>query len=156
MTSRGLLLSALAALLVVLQFNLVLGISNGIYIISGPLGQLADSGTVVTVLPEQQDAPRWKVEEMSNGFVYISNPESGKYLSYHDPHDEARIILDVDPKEWQLRQGQEPNSYKIVAPGGPVDGFELAIDVSRILIFPPLAALRSYEYAQPWSFVSQE
>ena len=56
--------------------------------------------------------------------------------------------------EWQLRQSAEPRMFHVVVPGGPVDGLELAADLSLLRIFP-MTALRPLDpenLVQAWRF----
>lgn len=110
-----------------------------------------------TGTPGEQE---WEVEGLSNGRVTIKNLRSHTYLSY-DGRPEVNKPLGGFPeaREWDLRQSSEPRTFHIVVPGGPVDGNELAADLSLLRIFPPMTALRPLEpgnVQQAWRFESHE
>ncbi|MEU9110510.1 hypothetical protein AB0D04_01615 [Streptomyces sp. NPDC048483] len=102
----------------------------------------------------------WEVQSASNGNCTIRNLRSGTYVGYNgDPQPNMQVAGYGEPREWVLQQSAEPFSFHIVVPGGPVDGQELALDLSLLRIFPPRIAVRPLEVndqRQAWYFEFHE
>ncbi|KJY28307.1 hypothetical protein, partial [Streptomyces sp. NRRL S-495] len=103
--------------------------------------------------PGQQE---WQVEGLADGNVTIKNLRHGTYLTYDsDPNINEMIMGSTEPRPWALYQASEPFAFHIVVPGGPIEGYELALDLSLLRIFPPRLALRPLEVndrRQAWKF----
>ncbi|MFE4600760.1 hypothetical protein ACFRKE_07855 [Kitasatospora indigofera] len=123
---------------------------------------LNDSKAPAVVLPPtgQPGEQEWHVESLSNGNVTIKNLRHGTYLSFDGvPEINKMLRGSSQATEWQLRQSAEPRTFHVVVPGGPVDGVELAVDLSLLRIFPPMTALRPLEperLDQAWRFEFHE
>ncbi|WP_331767775.1 hypothetical protein [Embleya sp. NBC_00896] len=140
-------------------------IPNGTYGIVKPGEQnltLSEAKAPVVVLPPtgQPGEQEWHVQSLSDGNVTIKNLRHDTYLSY-DGVPEVNKMLRGSSQEtpWQLRQSAQPHTFHIVVPGGPVDGVELAADLSLLRIFPPMTALRPLqpqELNQAWHFQFHE
>ncbi len=144
-------------------------VPNGVYAISRPneqlltlLGGAREPGAQVVVLPPTGNPgeQEWQVEGLSNGNVTIRNLRSGTYLGYDGAPEKMKLLGGFEePREWALRQSSEPFTFHIVVPGGPVEGTELAADLSLLLVFPPLTALMPLEggnVGQAWRFQFHE
>ncbi|MFE3110066.1 hypothetical protein ACFXKJ_26165 [Kitasatospora indigofera] len=123
---------------------------------------LNDSKAPAVVLPPtgQPGEQEWHVESLSNGNVTIRNLRHETYLSFDGvPEINKMLRGSSQATEWQLRQSAEPQTFHVVVPGGPVDGVELAVDLSLLRIFPPMTALRPLEperLDQAWRFEFHE
>ncbi|MFD7983225.1 hypothetical protein ACFV4M_07585 [Kitasatospora indigofera] len=123
---------------------------------------LNDSKAPAVVLPPtgQPGEQEWHVEGLSNGNVTIKNLRHETYLSFDGvPEINKMLRGSSQATEWQLRQSAEPQTFHVVVPGGPVDGVELAVDLSLLRIFPPMTALRPLEperLDQAWRFEFHE
>ncbi|MCT9004917.1 hypothetical protein [Streptomyces rhizosphaerihabitans] len=144
-------------------------VPNGTCVITRPGEQMltmeggaSEPKTPVVLLPPtgSPGEQEWQLENLSNGNCTMRNIESGTYLSFDaDPEANKPIAGFPDPREWVLYPGAMPNTFHIVVPGGPVDGYELALDLSLLRIFPPRLALRPLnvgEARQAWMFRSVE
>ncbi|GHH75963.1 hypothetical protein GCM10018781_46100 [Kitasatospora indigofera] len=123
---------------------------------------LNDSKAPAVVLPPtgQPGEQEWHVESLSNGNVTIKNLRHETYLSFDGvPEINKMLRGSSQATEWQLRQSAAPQTFHVVVPGGPVDGVELAVDLSLLRIFPPMTALRPLEperLDQAWRFEFHE
>ncbi|MFI6444629.1 hypothetical protein [Kitasatospora sp. NPDC050543] len=144
-------------------------VPNGVYSISRPNEQLLtleggseQPGTPAIVLPPtgQPGEQEWQVEHLPNGNVTIRNLRSETFLGFEgDPKPNSQVAGFPEPREWVLYQSAEPFTFHVVVPGGPVDGDELAMDLSLLRIFPPRVALRPLdvnELRQAWRFEFHE
>ncbi len=132
---------------------------NGVYAISRPGEQLltlmgAKEAAVILPPNGNPGEQEWAVESLSNGNVTIRNLKEQTYLGYDgDPSSNMPTMGRSEPQEWALYQSAEPFAFHIVVPGGPVDGTELALDMSLLRIFPPRLALRPLDVSnqrQAW------
>lgn len=102
----------------------------------------------------------WHVESLSNGNVTIKNLRHETYLSYDGVAEVNKMLRgSSQATEWRLQQSAEPFMFHVVVPGGPIDGYELAADLSLLRIFPPMTALRPLEVDNPgqaWRFTFHE
>lgn len=140
-------------------------IPNGTYGIAKRQEQcltLPDAKAPAVVLPPtgQPGEQEWQVEGLSNGNVTIKNLRHDTYLSF-DGMPEINNMLrgSSQATEWRLQQSAAPFTFHIVVPGGPVDGIELAVDLSLLRIFPPMTALRPLDPTsqdQAWRFEFHE
>ncbi|MGW0885561.1 hypothetical protein [Streptomyces sp. NPDC002671] len=140
-------------------------VPNGVYAIARPHEQLItlmepkDLALVLqpTGNPGEQE---WQVEGRSDGTVLIKNLRHGTFLTYDDePNVNEMLMGSTEPRPWALYQAAEPFNFHIVVPGGPIDGCELALDISLLRIFPPRLALRPLEVSdqrKAWRFESHE
>lgn len=118
----------------------------------------AEPKTPVVLLPPTGNPgeQEWQLEDLSNGTCTIRNLRSETYLSYDgDPEVNKPVVGFPEPREWTLYQSAEPHTFHVVVPGGPVDGVELALDLSLLRIFPPRIALRPLDVndqRQAWTF----
>ncbi|MFE9636886.1 hypothetical protein [Streptomyces sp. NPDC006463] len=100
------------------------------------------------------------MEVLSNGNCTIRNLRSETYLSYDgDPEMNKLVVGFPEPREWALYKSARPHTFHVVVPGGPVEGVELALDLSLLRIFPPRMALRALEVGdqgQAWTFQFME
>ncbi|MER7708802.1 hypothetical protein ABTX81_38740 [Kitasatospora sp. NPDC097605] len=136
-------------------------VHNGVYAIAKPDEELLTLQTAkefVVVLPPtgepgEQD---WEVTGCDNGNVVIRNVRHGAYVGLDGPPEVNQQVRGVTEEfEWALYQAAEPLSFHVVLPGGPVDGHELALDLSVLDIFPQRTALRPLEgrdQRQAWLF----
>jgi hypothetical protein len=112
--------------------------------------------TPVVLLPPTGNPgeQEWQVEVLKNGNCTIRNLRGKTYLGFDgDPEPNKPICGFPDAREWALYQSAEPFTFHIVVPGGPIDGEELAVDLSLLRIFPPRIALRPLEVSnmrQAW------
>ncbi|RDB23042.1 hypothetical protein Hypma_009834 [Hypsizygus marmoreus] len=140
-------------------------IPNGKYAIThhngqGPRLTLQDHAedAIVTIVSPTEDPAQqeWEVELKSDSDITIKSVKYGTYLSYSDtPYANEIVTGQKEPREWQLRPTSEALIFDIIVPGGPVDGNELALDLSLLKIFPPRAALRPWKSSgldQGWYF----
>lgn len=140
-------------------------VPSGVYAITKPRDQLLTlddpTGPVIVLPPAGQPGiQEWEVRSLPNGNVTLRNLRQGTYASYEgDPYPNRLVTGRPTPTEWVLRQSAEPFAFHVVVPGGPVDGVELVLDLSLLLIYPPRAALRPYEPSnqrQAWRFEYHE
>ncbi|WP_405922311.1 RICIN domain-containing protein [Streptomyces sp. NBC_00868] len=144
-------------------------VPNGTYMITRPPEQLltmeggaSEPKTPVVLLPPTGNPgeQEWQVEVLSNGNCTIRNLRSETYLSYDgDPEMNKPVVGFPEPREWALYQSARPQTFHVVVPGGPVEGVELALDLSLLRIFPPRIALRPLEVGdqrQAWTFQFME
>lgn len=137
---------------------------GGVYAISRPSEQLltlqrTESAAPIVVLPPtgEPGTQEWEVQRLDNGNVTIRNLASQTYLGYDA--GPQRIDHLPEPKEWSLIPAADPFTYYIVVPNGPIDGTELALDLSMLRIFPPTVALQPLETSsqgQAWKFEFHE
>jgi hypothetical protein len=125
-------------------------------------GGASEPKTPVVLLPPtgnpgEQD---WQLEGLSNGNCTIRNLRSGTYLAFDgDPEANKPVVGFPEPREWALYQSEQPRTFHLVVPGGPIDGAELAVDLSPLRIFPPRIALRPLDVndlRQAWTFEFME
>ncbi|MFE9636792.1 hypothetical protein [Streptomyces sp. NPDC006463] len=144
-------------------------VPNGIYTITRPNEQLltllegaSEPKTPVVLLPPtgKPGEQEWQLERLSNGNFTIRNLRSETYVSYDgDPETNKPVVGYPEPREWALYQSAEPHTFHVVVPGGPIDGVELALDLSLLRIFPPRIALRPLDVSdrsQAWTFEFME
>ncbi|KDQ12628.1 hypothetical protein BOTBODRAFT_56666 [Botryobasidium botryosum FD-172 SS1] len=121
-------------------------IHNGLYFIQKPgTSQVitlhgAEDGTPASLLPlgGNHGEQEWLVERSGDGGYTIKNPLTGKYLGFGGiPHPGEQIVATSEPKEWGIRQCDEPFKFSIVVSGAPVPGAELTIDILPIPMPPP-------------------
>ncbi|WRZ93630.1 hypothetical protein OHB54_34075 [Streptomyces sp. NBC_01007] len=127
-------------------------VPNGIYSITRPgeqlltvMGGSSEPKTPVVLLPPTGNPgeQEWQLESLANGNCTMRNLRSQTYLAFDaDPEINKPIGGFSEPREWALYQSAQPGTFHIVVPGGPVDGEELALDLSLLRIFPPRLALR--------------
>lgn len=116
----------------------------------------------MVVLPPtgQPGHQEWQVEALSNGNITVKNLQYGTYVSYDGVPEVNKMLRgSSQATEWRLQQSVEPRTFHLVVPGGPVDGVELAVDLSLLRIFPPMTALRPLEpgdVRQAWRFEFHE
>ncbi|MFD5916675.1 hypothetical protein ACFVYP_01620 [Kitasatospora sp. NPDC058201] len=136
-------------------------VPDGVYAIGKPEEQLLtlqEAKEFVVVLPSTggPGEQEWEVAAQSNGNVVVKNLRHGSFLGLEGrPEVNQQVVGAAEPFEWVLYQAAEPYSFHVVLPGGPVDGEELALDLSVLRIFPPRTALRPLDVedqAQTWSF----
>lgn len=137
----------------------------GVYAISKPRDQLltleAPEGPVIVLPPiGEPGVQEWSLRSLSNGNVTLQNLREGTYAGYEGaPQVNKPVVGRPTPTEWVLRQSAEPFAFHVVVPGGPIDGIELALDLSLLLIYPPRTALRPYrpeDQRQAWRFEFHE
>lgn len=63
------------------------------------------------------------------------------------------VVGHPEPREWALYQSAQPHTFHVVAPGGPVDDEEPALDLGLLKIFPPRITLRPTRRQRPASGV---
>ncbi|GAA2625750.1 hypothetical protein GCM10010425_22910 [Streptomyces spororaveus] len=107
-------------------------VPNGTYTITRPPEQLLtmlegapEPKTPVVLLPPTGNPgeQEWQLEKLSNGNYTIRNLRSETYLSYDgDPETNKPVVGYPEPREWALYQSEEPHTFRVVVPGGPVDG----------------------------------
>ena len=140
-------------------------IPNGVYAITKrdeQLITLMEPKDLALLLPPTGNPgeQEWEVEGRSDGTILIKNLRHGTFLTYdNDPNVNEMIMGSTEPRPWALYQAAEPQTFHIVVPGGPIDGYELALDMSLLRIFPPRLALRPLEVAdqrQAWRFESHQ
>ncbi|GAA1396945.1 hypothetical protein GCM10009639_33700 [Kitasatospora putterlickiae] len=140
-------------------------VNNGVYAIGKPDEQLLTlqaAKEFVVVLPPtgEPGEQEWEVSGCDNGNVLIRNLRHGDYVGLDGPPEVNQQVRGTDEAfEWALYQAAEPFSFHVVLPGGPVDGQELALDLSVLDIFPQRTALRPLEVQdqrQAWSFQAHE
>ncbi|MFF7991546.1 hypothetical protein ACFZDG_17345 [Kitasatospora xanthocidica] len=140
-------------------------VPNGVYAISRPGEQLItlmEPKDLAVVLPPTGEPghQEWQVEGRPDGTVTIMSVAHGTYLTYDsDPNLNEMIMGSPEPRPWALYQSAEPFTFHVVVPGGPIDGQELALDLSLLRIFPPRLALRPLNVAdqrQAWRFEIHE
>ncbi|MFC0601159.1 RICIN domain-containing protein [Streptomyces palmae] len=124
-------------------------VANGIYTLShAPEQNLTlmfgsdRPGTQVNVMPPS-GAPGdqdWEVRRTEDGAYTLRNVKSGTYAGF-DGHPEADDPIRgfPEPRTWHLLPAEEPGTFFLTVPGPTGD---LALDVSPLLIYPPLAVLR--------------
>lgn len=82
--------------------------------------------------------------------------QSKTFMSYEgSPGVNKPVVGCSDEREWLLYPSTEPSKFFVVVPGGPIEGNELALDLSLLRIFPPRTALRPLQIAdvaQAWYF----
>ncbi|MFC5661463.1 hypothetical protein ACFP3U_00550 [Kitasatospora misakiensis] len=139
--------------------------NDGVYAIAKPNEQLLtleEAKDFVVLLPPtgEPGGQEWEVTGSDNGYVVIKNLRHGSYVGPDGPVEENQLVRGVEePFEWALYPSAEPFTFHVVVPGGPVDGEELALDLSVLDIFPPRTALRPLnvrDQAQAWSFQFHE
>ncbi|MFE3190127.1 hypothetical protein ACFXHA_14035 [Nocardia sp. NPDC059240] len=142
-------------------------IPSGVYAISRPVEQLItligeEPGHPVMMLPPTGNPgeQEWEVMELPNGNVVIRNLRINNFLGTDgDPQPNLPIVGVGKEYEWVLQQSAMPFTFHIVVPGGPVDGAELALDLSLLRIYPPRLALRPLNpenQMQAWRFQFHE
>ncbi|MGW7611760.1 hypothetical protein ACWGKW_31790 [Streptomyces sp. NPDC054766] len=144
-------------------------VPNGTYAITRPGEQMltmeggsSEPKTPVVLLPPtgSPGEQEWQLETLSNGNCTMRNLRSGTYLSFDsDPEVNKPVAGFPGAREWVLYQSERPYTFHIVVPGGPVDGQELALDLSLLRIFPPRLALRPLDVGnarQAWMFQPME
>lgn len=140
-------------------------VPNGTWVITRPgeqmltmEGGVSEPKTPVVLLPPtgSPGEQEWQLENLGNGNCVMRNVSSGTYLSFDtDPEVNKPVAGFPEAREWVLYQGERPHAFHIVVPGGPVDGYELALDLGLLRIFPPRLALRPLEIGnarQAWMF----
>lgn len=137
----------------------------GVYAITKPHDRLLTlddrEGPVIVLPPDGEPGfQEWQLESLSNGNVTLRNLRHGTYASYEgDPSVNKLVVGRPTPTEWALYQSAEPRRFHVVVPGGPIDGTELALDLSLLLIYPPRTALRPLrldDRDQAWGFQFHE
>ncbi|MEV0534501.1 hypothetical protein [Kitasatospora sp. NPDC050463] len=140
-------------------------VPNGVYAISKPYEQLItllEPKDLAVVLPPtgQPGEQEWQLEGLDDGTVQLRNLRHQTFLTYDDqPGLNEMIMGSTEPRAWALYQAAEPYTFHVVVPGGPIDGVELALDLSLLRIFPPRLALRPLDVndqRQAWSFEFRE
>ncbi|WP_457031725.1 hypothetical protein [Kitasatospora sp. P5_F3] len=140
-------------------------IPNGIYGITKQNEQLLtlteDKSPAVILPPTGEPGNQeWQVESLPNGNVTVRNLRYETYLSYDGVPEVNKMLRgSSQATEWRLQQSAQPFTFHLVVPGGPVDGTELAVDLSLLRIFPPMTALRPLDPAdlrQAWRFEFHE
>ena len=144
-------------------------VPNGTYAITRPGEQMltmeggsSEPKTPVVLLPPTGNPgeQEWQLEKLGNGNCTMRNLRSGTYLSFDsDPEANKPVAGFPEAREWALYQSAQPGIFHIVVPGGPVDGQELALDLSLLRIFPPRLALRPLDVGnarQAWMFQPME
>ncbi|WP_328915900.1 MULTISPECIES: hypothetical protein [unclassified Streptomyces] len=140
-------------------------VPSGVYAITRPRDQLLTldnpDGPVIVLPPVgQPGVQEWEVRSLPNGNVTLRNLREGTFAGYEgDPYPNRPVIGRRTPTEWALRQSAVPFAFHVVVPGGPVDGVELVLDLSLLLIYPPRTALRPIEptnQGQTWRFEYHE
>ncbi|MFF2040504.1 hypothetical protein ACFVVX_08770 [Kitasatospora sp. NPDC058170] len=140
-------------------------VPNGVYAIGKPEEQLLTlmgAKEFVVLLPPTGNPgdQEWQVEALDNGNVRIRSLRHETFLGYdEDPIVNAQVKGSAEPREWALYQAAEPFTFHVVVPGGPIDGVELALDLSLLRIFPPRTALRPLDVddqQQAWRFQFHE
>jgi hypothetical protein len=144
-------------------------VPNGVYAIARPQDQLLtlmggskESGEPVVLLPPTGNPgeQEWEVQGVGDATVTIRNLKNRMYVGFDgDPKPNSQVSGCSEPQEWTLLQILDSQVFHIVAPGGPVDGEELALDLSLLRIFPPRLALRPLEASNPrqaWTFEFHE
>ncbi|MET8702967.1 hypothetical protein ABZW10_29510 [Kitasatospora sp. NPDC004723] len=136
-------------------------VHNGVYAIAKPTEQLltlqASKEFVVVLNPTGEPGEQeWEVTARDNGNVVIRNLRHGDHVGLDGPPEVNQQVRGTEEAfEWALYQAAERSSFHVVVPGGPVDGQELALDLSVLDIFPPRTALRPLEVQdqrQAWLF----
>ncbi|MBP0452598.1 MULTISPECIES: hypothetical protein [unclassified Kitasatospora] len=140
-------------------------VPNGIFGIRKPNEQLLTlpgaKEPLVLIPPAdgEVEAQSWEVEELENGNVLLRNQRHRTFAGYEGyPQENTEVVGSSEPREWQLRPAGHPDVFKfyVVVPGGPVDGTELALDISVLDIFPTRIALRPLDVRnqeQSWDFL---
>ncbi|WP_371572273.1 hypothetical protein [Streptomyces sp. NBC_01314] len=144
-------------------------VPNGLYMIIRPGEQMltmeggsSEPKTPVVLLPPTGNPgeQEWQLEVLSNGNYTIRNLRSETYLSFDGaPEMNKPVVGYPEPREWALYQSAQPHTFHVVVPGGPVEGAELALDLSLLRIFPPRIALRPLDVSnqrQAWTFQFME
>ncbi|MET8133114.1 hypothetical protein ABZ153_17470 [Streptomyces sp. NPDC006290] len=144
-------------------------VPNGIFAITRAgeqlltmMGGSSEPKTPVVLLPPTGNPgeQEWQLENLDNGNCTMRNLGSQTYLSFDaDPEINKPIGGFPEPCEWALYQSAQPHTFHVVVPGGPVDGQELALDLSLLRIFPPRLALRPLDVndaRQAWRFQFME
>ncbi|MCG6495534.1 hypothetical protein [Kitasatospora sp. A2-31] len=140
-------------------------VHDGVYAIAKPDEQLLTlqaAKEFVVLLPPTGEVGEqdWEVSGVANGNVVIKNLRHGSYIGLDGPVEVNQQVRGTpEPFEWALRQAAERFTFHIVVPGGPVEGRELALDLSVLDIFPQRTALRPLEerdQAQAWLFQFRE
>ncbi|MGW4898449.1 hypothetical protein ACWEQL_40370 [Kitasatospora sp. NPDC004240] len=140
-------------------------VHDGVYAIAKSDEQLltlqAGKEFVVLLPPTGEPGEQeWQVSGVANGNVVIKNLRHGSYIGLDGPVEENQQVRGTaEPFEWVLRQSAERFTFHVVVPGGPVDGRELALDLSVLDIFPQRTALRPLEVndqGQAWLFQFHE
>ncbi|MFJ2780994.1 MULTISPECIES: hypothetical protein [unclassified Kitasatospora] len=140
-------------------------VPNGVYAIARPGEQLltlqGPKDNVILLPPTGEPGEQeWQVDGLDNGNVHIRNLRQQSYLGYEGPPRVNTQVQGVpEPKEWALYQSSEPSTFFVVVPGGPVEGVELAVDLSLLKIIPHRIALRPLEVGdqgQAWRFEFHE
>jgi len=140
-------------------------IPNGVYALTKfheQLITLMEPKDLAVLLPPtgSPGEQEWEVEGRSDGTILIKNRRHGTYLTYdNDPDANEMIMGSIEPRPWAIYQAAQPFAFHIVVPGGPIDGHELALDISLLRIFPPRLALRPLDVndqRQAWSFEHRE
>lgn len=136
-------------------------IPNGVYAITKQYEQLItlmEPKDLAVLLPPtgEPGQQEWEVEGRSDGTILIKNLQHGTYLTYdNDPNINEMIMGSTEPRPWAIYPAGQPFTFHIVVPGGPIDGYELALDMSMLRIFPPRLALRPLDVndqRQAWRF----
>ncbi|MFB6889102.1 hypothetical protein ACFCX4_07275 [Kitasatospora sp. NPDC056327] len=123
-------------------------VHDGVYAIAKPDDQLltlqAAEEFVVLLTPAGEPGEQeWEVSGLDDGNVVIRNLRHGGYVGPNGPVEEDQQIRGTaEPFAWALRRAAERFTFHVVVPGGPVDGHELALDLSVLDIFPQRTALR--------------
>ncbi|KAH9988929.1 hypothetical protein BJV77DRAFT_1151688 [Russula vinacea] len=109
--------------------------ADGLYTITKARPQLLASlqntvpGTDVVLLPPSVGigvGQRWDVKRTPSGNYTIIN--RGNYLSFDGPPVHGKLVRGYHPpREWRLLSTAVPNTYRVVVPGGPFNGQELAL-----------------------------
>ncbi|QJT01461.1 hypothetical protein G9272_14965 [Streptomyces asoensis] len=131
-------------------------LTNGIYQISFTNEQLLTSvdarpGAPLMLLPQENGVHQgWKVTGKGGNAYTISLPDGLMHVSYDgDPDMHEPAILHLEPREWNLIPGEEPDTFQIAVVNAP-----MRLGLSLLRIYPPRVALAP-EYGdryQAWTF----
>ncbi|WP_424705412.1 hypothetical protein [Kitasatospora acidiphila] len=141
-----------------------------VYTIAKPREQLLtlerwDGPAVLLRAAGEPGQQQWELLSVSDGTapkgtVFLRNVGEGTYLGYEGaPHINKLVAGRPHPVGWELRGGGDSDAYHVVAPGGPIDGAELALDLGLLLVYPPrttLRPLRLDDERQAWRFTLEE
>ncbi|WP_328958760.1 hypothetical protein [Kitasatospora purpeofusca] len=140
-------------------------VPNGVYAIAKQYEQLItllEPKDLAVLLPPtgQPGDQEWQIEGRDDGNVTIRNLRHQTFLTYdNDPNLNEMIMGSTEPRPWALYQAAQPFTFHVVVPGGPIEGVELALDLSLLRIFPPRLALRPLDVndqRQAWKFEFHE
>ncbi|MFD7937196.1 hypothetical protein ACFV4T_22150 [Streptomyces sp. NPDC059755] len=131
-------------------------LTNGLYQILFTNEQLltapdARPNAPLMLLPQEGGLHQeWKVTSKGGDAYTISLPDGLMHVSYDgepDMHEPA--LLRVEPREWNLIPGQEPDTYQIAVVDAP-----MRLGLSLLRIYPPRIALAPVygDQYQAWIF----